>query len=111
VWLSLFFSIIICPAEKKRDFLQRKKNKPPHIIGRLLFRPAINLNGNANADFFIFLRLPFHAPIPTPPKKGALGLGWLSVTATPPPASAKKSFLRVGINNAFFASLGVFLLA
>jgi hypothetical protein len=50
-----------------------------------------------------------HARIPSSRRSSSLlGLRWLSVTATPPLVQ-QKSFLRVGINNAFFASLGVFI--
>jgi hypothetical protein len=95
-----------------------KKNKPPLVFWRLLYRqPSTSIGTltliliicSANATLF---RLPFHAPIPTLhyAKASLRSRSRVAVrdrnTAT---RSAKKSFLRVGINNAFFCSLGVFI--
>jgi hypothetical protein len=105
-----FFQLISCSAIAL-PFSDEKKQTATCVLAVAL-PPAINLNWNANADFFIFFgcRYTLLSLLSTAQKlRYVLGLGWLSVTATPPPASAKKSFLRVGINNAFFASLGVFI--
>jgi len=73
--------------------------------------PAINLNRNADADFIDLFRRSFTCSVavtrscPYAPEKGALGPGWLSVTATPPPVQ-QKTLLA---STAFFASLGVFI--
>jgi hypothetical protein len=66
--------------------------------------PAINLNRNANADLFIF-SVAVSRSYPFSPEKGLPGLGWLSVTATPPLVQQKKLLA----STAFFASLGVFI--
>jgi hypothetical protein len=95
--------------EKCRSVL----HPPSLVFWRLLNRQPSRLayfvcpeSRNANADFNFFRAVTRSQPYS--PEKGLLGLWWLSVTATPPP-SHKKSFLHIGINSAFFASLGVFI--
>jgi len=83
------------------------------VFWRLLYRQPSTSIGTPEKGLNIIIcsaealpvRLPLHAPVPTPPKKGALGPGWLSVTATPPPVQ-QKTLLA---STAFFASLGVFI--
>ena len=86
----------------------RKKNAgqclrpPPLMFWRLLYRQPSTSIGTPEKGLNIIIcsadaslvRLPLHAPVPTPPKKGAPGPGWLSVTATPPPVPQKKAFYR-----------------
>ena len=97
----------------------RKKNAgqclrpPPLMFWRLLYRQPSTSIGTPEKGLNIIIcsadaslvRLPLHAPVPTPPTKGAPGPGWLSVTATPPPVQ-QKTLLA---STAFFASLGVFI--
>jgi len=81
------------------------------MFWRLLYRQPSTSIGTLTLILIIYsaeaslVRLPLHAPVPTPPKKGAPGPGWLSVTATPPPVQ-QKTLLA---STAFFASLGVFI--
>ena len=95
-----------------------KKNSPKKSTATCVLAvaqpPAINLNRNADADFIdllhfvTLLRLPLHARILPALKKGfpvCGGCQWPQHRHS----FSKKSFLRVGINNAFFASLGVFI--
>jgi hypothetical protein len=97
-----------------------KKKQTATCVLAVALPPAINLNRNARKGLILIIcsanatlfRLPFHAPIPTLhyAKASLRSRSRVAVsdrnTAT---RSAKKSFLRVGINNAFFCSLGVFI--
>ena len=72
-------------------------------------RRKIGTDVNYLFRFASLFRLPFHARSTSLPRSSSVPiLRWLSVTATPPPVQ-QKSFLPMLINNAFFASLGVFI--
>ncbi len=89
------------PQEKCRSVL----HPPPLVFWRLLNRQPSRLahfvcpeSRNANAELNFFRAVTRSQPYTT--EKVALGLWWLSVTATPPPSHKKTK------KNGFLAPLG-----
>jgi hypothetical protein len=82
-----FFRLLFVLLKKAGLSSDEKKQTAPCVLA-VAQPPAINLNRNANADFFIFFgcRYTLLSLLSTAQKlRYVLGLGWLSVTATPPP--------------------------
>jgi hypothetical protein len=115
-FLALFFFFLfswIFTVERKKIVL---KNPPPLVFSAVALSPShqpqkerLWLTFIDLLHFVTLFRLPFHARSTSLPRSSSVPvLRWLVDAATPPLVHKKKLFIYF-VHNAFFCSLGVFI--